>query len=124
MNVIPNFFVQLLQASVALQRIETFLREDEVDADVSSLKRGAFSPNTSSGPCIIGARKATFLWVKDASQFASSKVSSADAEVGTAKTVSTPEDQVFELRDISVEFPNGTLSVITGESSVNVTSDS
>ncbi len=120
MNVIPNFFVQLLQASVALQRIEAFLYEEEVGMDVSSLKRGVFPQNTSSGPSIIGARNATFLWVKDASQLVSSNV---DTAVDAAKTVPRSEDPVFELRDISVEFPNEALSVITGESNANIAPD-
>ncbi|KAG6842650.1 hypothetical protein H0H93_003970, partial [Arthromyces matolae] len=38
LNVIPTWIVQILQTGVALNRIAVYLSEDEVDAQVSSLK--------------------------------------------------------------------------------------
>ena len=46
-----------------------------------------------------------------------------DTAVDAAKTVPRSEDPVFELRDISVEFPNEALSVITGEFNSNIAPD-
>ncbi|KAF8337342.1 multidrug resistance-associated ABC transporter [Cantharellus anzutake] len=113
LNVIPNFVVQLLQASVSLKRIEEFLNEEEVDPEVSSLKREVV--RTSSQPSSIGIRSASFQWAKGASHSTLSLTSPrTDTAVDASKVTHAPEDSVFELRDISVEFPNGVLSVITG----------
>ncbi|KAG6895133.1 hypothetical protein C0995_013193 [Termitomyces sp. Mi166 len=50
LNVIPTWIVQILQTGVALNRIAVYLAEDEVDEQVSSLKKDALSPSPSLPP--------------------------------------------------------------------------
>jgi len=130
LNIIPTWIVQMLKAKVSLDRIDIYLKEDEVSGQVSSLKKeiDLSSGGESTG---LGLKNATLKWnmveqdpeSKDVQKngapdstngeggssgaFAddSSTVVSLDAEVS---------DHHFELRDISVIFPERKLSVITG----------
>lgn len=105
------------QTKVSLDRIATYLSEDEVTEQVSSLKR------TTTGPRLpydevegLGLEHASFKWnevedIKDQSIVKgvppTSDLEETDAAVAT-------EDHSFELRDLTVIFPEGQLSVITG----------
>ncbi|KAF8836435.1 P-loop containing nucleoside triphosphate hydrolase protein [Paxillus ammoniavirescens] len=139
LNIIPTWIVQILQTGVALDRIETYLNEEEVTEQVSSIKRSrlpADSLATDDGLAIEGG---TFRWnevpdkaadetkngstngkgdgkngkSKSNSPMPSDDTSTAvDAESMTGASV--VEDHKFELRDISVRFPEGELTVITG----------
>lgn len=44
LNVVPAWIVQILQTGVALNRVAVYLEEDEVTAQVSSLKKDATQP--------------------------------------------------------------------------------
>ncbi|TBU36610.1 ABC transporter type 1, transmembrane domain-containing protein [Dichomitus squalens] len=63
LNVIPAWIVQILQLKVALDRITTYLDEDEVDAQVSTIKLNKghvpASEDTETGLGIIGG---SFKW--------------------------------------------------------------
>ncbi|KIJ35250.1 hypothetical protein M422DRAFT_262419 [Sphaerobolus stellatus SS14] len=61
LNVIPTWIVQIMQTKVAMDRIETFLNEDEVSEQVSSLKRGPIDP-TASEDDRLGILNASFKW--------------------------------------------------------------
>ncbi|THH08106.1 hypothetical protein EW145_g2928 [Phellinidium pouzarii] len=138
LNVIPAWIVQILQTRVALQRIETFLDEDEVDEQVSTLKSMRAGPRPAELNAEFGLRKASFRWNavvekgkdkgepkgKDSTKGKTNGTEGNkdnDAEVAFTEEASevpgiaAPEaDHQFELHDISVVFPEGELTVITG----------
>lgn len=126
LNVIPTWIVQILQTRVALQRIETFLNEDEVDEQVSSIKRASMNAGTRPTHTEFGLRRATLRWntveekkEEDKSQDNKNKKARdpapSDASDATAvETTDAAPERVFELSDISVIFPEGELSVVTG----------
>ncbi|EAU87480.2 ATP-binding cassette transporter [Coprinopsis cinerea okayama7 len=178
LNVIPAWIVQILQTGVALKRISVYLDEEEVDAQVSSLKaqEGSASVTSTVGDDFftryvreqdelerggLGLENATLKWnevpkekdSKDRDNSADSERDQAGASTSTvdaqdesatpspdddleaqllsdAETdvenggnaadieggllLSTDEEQRFELKDVTVRFPEGKLTVITG----------
>ncbi|KAG2344835.1 hypothetical protein BDR05DRAFT_1016249 [Suillus weaverae] len=127
LGIIPAWIVQILQTGVALKRIETYLEEDEVDEQVSSIKK-------TRAPCVDGEddtlsiENGFFKWnevpekPEENSKAKGKNHSPASSSDETATAVdsesesirSPPEDHKFELKDISIRFPEGELSVITG----------
>lgn len=120
------------QTGVALKRIETYLGEDEVNEQVSSIKR-ARVPHQDGEDDSLAIENGYFKWneVPEKPEENSkangktktngnnhSRSSSEETETSTAvdseSIRSSPEDHKFELKDISVHFPEGELSVITG----------
>ena len=129
----PQFFVDIvefLQTGVALNRIAVFLDEDEVSAQVSSLKKSRLPPSAEElDEDGLGIENGSFKWNEvpegdDGGEDANKKRSSSTEEVDTA--VEEPADRNgegsgadngdhrFELRDVDVLFPEGELTVITG----------
>ncbi|KAF8748762.1 P-loop containing nucleoside triphosphate hydrolase protein [Rhizoctonia solani] len=91
---------------VSIQRIEAYLSEEEVPDHISSLKRppqplmahrklawGAKMP--ASAPCYVAPTERAIA-------------------AGSTRADNTDEDQPFTLRDISVVFPEGVLSLVYG----------
>ncbi|PIL29150.1 ATP-binding cassette transporter [Ganoderma sinense ZZ0214-1] len=132
LNVIPAWIVQILQSKVALDRIATYLDEDEVDEQVSTIKKGRVPPSeeTETG---LGIVDGSFKWNeveqkkddkhkkgkgKDPSTNGEnsngSEADEAATAVDDASVVSAPSDHRFELRDINVLFPEGELTLVTG----------
>ena len=124
----------VLKTRVALQRIETFLNEDEVDEQVSTIKRSKMGPTAPSFD-EFGLRDASFKWnaveekekekkddikgksngkVNGSTTDASGGDIEAEAVDAVAAALTEETDRIFELRDISVIFPEGELSVVTG----------
>ena len=126
------------QTGVALKRIAVYLEEDEVTDQVSSLKKDYSHPHLPGAEDDdLGLENATFKWNevaepvnkdsdkgKSNSGPPSSTESSEADETGTAIGDSVSErsaeniegngERVFELKDISVRFPPGELTVVTG----------
>lgn len=121
-----------LQTGVALKRIAVYLDEDEVTAQVSSLKGASFEPllpgaDDDKG---LGLVNASFKWNeveeaenqdKDKGKAASPTATSDDTTTAVNNSSTDVDlfnddltDHRFELRDVSVMFPEGELSVITG----------
>ena len=117
----------MLQAHVAVKRIEDFLEEDEGESNpvtylmkvpdwVCSLKS---SPETQSAEkSRIGFANATFRW--NTGKKANDK-DTAPAKTGVGASSDTSnnvpaveESPVFNLSNLTVDFPVGKLSVITG----------
>lgn len=110
---------------MALKRIEVFLSEEEVDEQVSTIKRTNVGVSTTK-TTEFGIKDGTFLWnsVKEDELPKGSKKktlknrdgysSSSDADSASGSTLTTTKEHIFELADISVIFPDGELSVITG----------
>ncbi|KAJ8489168.1 hypothetical protein ONZ45_g13681 [Pleurotus djamor] len=137
LNVIPTWIIQILQTMVALQRIATYLDEDEVTEQVSSLKKPLVNETYLPGDDGLGLDNATFKWneveekekdtdtkdkgaaAKDDGTRTPSPAEESDTVVGDSASGSVipegePLDHYFQLRDVSVKFPEGQLSVVTG----------
>ncbi|KAJ6593236.1 multidrug resistance-associated ABC transporter [Mycena capillaripes] len=119
LNVIPSFIVQVLQTRVSLNRIAFYLDEAEVSDQVSSLKRDRSGPSLSElDEDRLGLERASFKWnkVEEAPEDKNSiKPSSETDSLLTAETeTTTVNDHNFELKDLSVVFPEGELTVVTG----------
>ncbi|KAJ7579704.1 hypothetical protein C8J56DRAFT_281572 [Mycena floridula] len=119
LNVIPAWTVNVLNTGVALNRIAVYLQEDEVTAQVSSLKRDLSEPRLR-GEDGLGLEKASFKWneVEDDKKSKHAPTASDDSVVSVDdnQSITTVEatDHKFELRDLTVMFPEGGLSLVTG----------
>ncbi|KAG7443764.1 multidrug resistance-associated ABC transporter [Guyanagaster necrorhizus] len=124
LNIIPMWIVQVLQTGVALKRIEVYLQEEEVTDQVSSLKKDLSEP-LLLGPDEdgLGLENASLKWNEvekpkedePGNHNKLSAASSTESAESLAETIEgEPVDHKFELRDISVLFPEGELSIITG----------
>ncbi|KAJ7062906.1 hypothetical protein C8F01DRAFT_986153 [Mycena amicta] len=121
LNVLPMYIVHLLESAVALKRISTFLEEDEVTEQVSTLKQDNAAATVSHEG--LGLENATFEWnqvkqdetpdAKTAKSVPQSAASSV-ADVVTLAESEEARDHHFELKNVSVLFPENKLSVITG----------
>lgn len=89
LNVIPNFFLLSLQALVSVRRLESFLEEEEVEEAISALSNKSLNPEHGQ----LWLENATFSW---------HGVSNSD---------------VFQLKNISVKFPQSGLIVVAGPTS-------
>ncbi|KAL1762723.1 hypothetical protein FB107DRAFT_198344 [Schizophyllum commune] len=125
LNNIPNVIMQILQCNVALKRIAVFLDEDEVTEQVSSLKKDLSAPQllTSENGGALGIEDGTFRWNTVESKETDAKSTSDPSAPDTASTADTIVSRAdsangtnnsFELRDISVRFPEGKLTIVTG----------
>ncbi|KAJ7863247.1 hypothetical protein B0H13DRAFT_2237135 [Mycena leptocephala] len=117
---LPGYIVRLVQAGVALKRIEVFLAEDEVTDQVSSLKQDFFEPTLTSEDEGLGLENASFRWnkVEEAQTTGQSEAQdltpqSESSSLADASTIND-EDPRFELKDVSVLFPENKLSLVTG----------
>jgi ABC-type multidrug transport system fused ATPase/permease subunit len=125
LNILP------FQTKVALDRIATYLDEDEVDEQVSSLKRSHFGASAGDDDTTkgLGIENGTFKWneveqkdddtAKTAENIASTPTDDAaqgandETERGSI-TASEASNHRFELRDVNIVFPERQLTVITG----------
>ena len=122
--------VLLFQTKVALDRIATYLDEEEVDEQVSSLKRSRFGTSAGDDDTTkgLGIENGTFKWnevdQKDDDTAKPNSVASTstddvvqgaydETERGSI-TASDVSNHRFELRDVNIVFPERQLTVITG----------
>jgi hypothetical protein len=103
---------------VALNRISVYLQEDEVSDQVSTLKKDVSLPRLSGyEEDGLGLKNATLRWnevetVKEGKQTDSATTLPVFER---SRSPSSPDqDRRFELKDISVVFPERELSLITG----------
>ena len=119
--------VVFLQTQVTLNRIAVYLDEEEVTDQVSSLKKDSSEPHLFGDDEGLGLECATFKWNevvevvkngKDLSQNkSSSTISLVTDEASTvvdAESIGDRGDRVFELRNMTIRFPEGELTVVTG----------
>ena len=119
------------QTGVALNRIAVYLDEEEVTDQVSTLKKDYSEPHLSGAEDdALGLERATFKWNELEKDGDKGKLnggppteSSMTDETHTAVEDDASErnentdvngEREFELRDISVIFPPGELTVVTG----------
>ena len=116
-----------MQTQVTLKRIAVYLDEDEVTDQVSSLKKDYSEPHLFGGDDEgLGLECATFKWnevaeeVKKGKQLGQNKSSSSSTtslvsdEASTIVDAESISDRVFELRNMTIRFPEGELTVVTG----------
>ncbi|CAE6495623.1 unnamed protein product, partial [Rhizoctonia solani] len=131
LSILPLTIASTVRTLVSIQRIEAYLSEEEVPDHISSLKR---PPPTSHGPSEtrLGCKNASFRWptvstptntINPTKPQQSSRWSRLLVVLRLRKEPSpqeaqeptnTDEDQPFTLRDISVVFPEGVLSLVYG----------
>ncbi|OWZ59696.1 ATP-binding cassette transporter [Cryptococcus neoformans c45] len=118
LNIIPSYIVVILQSLVSVQRIEDFLAEDEV----SSLKR---SGTQNDEPTKIGFENASFRWNTGKQSSSSETIEPSKGKQPSSEPAplddsvltdgsTIVEDTYFTLSDLSINFPIGKLSVVTG----------
>ncbi|KAG6334904.1 hypothetical protein ID866_4185 [Astraeus odoratus] len=131
LNIIPSYIVQILQTMVAVRRIETYLAEEEVTEQVSSLKK-SHDPTDILAQEGLAIDNGTFRWneVPEEPTKENGKAKQDSKNNGNNNVTASSDDAVtvidsssmtgfvgdhkFELKDISVRFPEGELTVITG----------
>ncbi|CDO68601.1 hypothetical protein BN946_scf184996.g32 [Trametes cinnabarina] len=138
LNIIPMWIMRILQSKVALDRIAAFLDEEEVDEQVSTLKKGRVPPSEESDEG-LGIVNGTFKWNeveekkendkgkgKDTGKKKGNGANSGEAGSLALDDASTIADSAsamashgsgdhrFELKDITVMFPEGKLTLVTG----------
>jgi ABC-type multidrug transport system fused ATPase/permease subunit len=117
--------VVFLQTHVTLKRIAVYLDEEEVTDQVSSLKKDYTEPCLFGDDEGLGLECATLKWnevvevEKQLGQikFSSSSTVSLADEANTvvdAESIDDRGDRVFELRNMTIRFPEGELTVVTG----------
>ncbi|KIO12017.1 hypothetical protein M404DRAFT_962517 [Pisolithus tinctorius Marx 270] len=123
LNVFPNFLVQVFEARLSLERIEAFLKEEELSDHVSSPSGCSVETGDTIAVC-----KGRFKWRKVSNETInpSSEPYALQPTVSTRGNETSPlvgpgpgqnvltDENRFELRDISVCFPKGKLSLVTG----------
>ncbi|KAF7346282.1 ATP-dependent bile acid permease [Mycena sanguinolenta] len=102
LSVVPFMISELLQAGVALSRISKFLEEDEVSDGVSALKLQPAEDDSATSGLVI--ENGSFKW-NELAKDDQSKPPEAETSI---------EETRFELRDISVSFPEGKLTCVVG----------
>jgi hypothetical protein len=118
--------VLFLQTHVTLKRISVYLDEDEVTDQVSSLERDCSEPYLFGDDEVLGLECATLKWneaveaVEEGDQtklFSSSTVSLVADKASTfvdTESIGNRVDRVFGLRNVTLRFPEGKLTVVTG----------
>ncbi|KAJ6585099.1 multidrug resistance-associated ABC transporter [Mycena capillaripes] len=117
LNLAPMYVVDMIQARIAIDRIAVFLGEAEVSEQTSSLKQDNAEPAPhSSEDDRLGLENASFKW--NEIEEAENEDEDEDEDVADNATVSDGSRSLnaprFELKDISVLFPEGVLTVVTG----------
>ena len=117
------------QTHVSLKRIAVYLDEEEVTDQVSSLKKNYPEPCLFGDDEGLGLECATLKWnevvevVEKGKQLGQNKLSSLSTislvadETNTvvdAESIGDRGDRVFELRNMTIRFPEGELTVVTG----------
>ena len=115
--------IVFLQTQVTLKRISVYLDEEEVTDQVSSLKKDYSEPYLLGDDEGLGLEGATLKWNEvveveekgnQTKSSSSSSVSLITDEASTAVDTESIDDRVFELRNVTIRFPEGELTVVTG----------
>lgn len=97
LNILPELFIEWLQALISIRRIQNYLDEPEIDQPTEDLNQK---------PISIGFDNATVGWSQENY---TDEVTDEDNEVTTAAASSS-----FILKDLDFIFPNNQLSLISG----------
>lgn len=121
---VPFWLVEVVQTKASLERISAFLDEPEVDDEISSLKRQDFhASNSSSEAAPLGFLDGSFRWNSTEGNSTFGEIErerrlpatpSLTEQNSSSIDFHTAEAVRFELQNISVIFPQGKLTVVTG----------
>ncbi|KAJ7258427.1 multidrug resistance-associated ABC transporter [Mycena haematopus] len=121
---LPGFVMVLIQTRVSLNRVSIYLDEAEVSEQVSTLKKDrSGSASIESEDDRLGFENASFKWNEveqalDANQRKDENGKRVPSETNSIHAAEhdteTVADHRFELKDLSVVFPEGKLTVVTG----------
>ncbi|KAL1921756.1 uncharacterized protein VTP21DRAFT_10398 [Calcarisporiella thermophila] len=100
---LPEIAQSVVETLVSLERVEAFLAEEETQKYASSV-----DPTREDGPQ-IGFRSATFVW-----KGPKGKRKGPHPWAGGAEAADEHDSTRFILRELSVEFPVGKLSLVVG----------
>jgi ABC-type multidrug transport system fused ATPase/permease subunit len=100
LGAIPNQRIAYLQAHVSLERIETFFNEPEIPSAV------AFTPTATQGEDKHVVGEAEHMALRNLTAAWPSSLPNAQDKL---------PDNAFKLSDIDVDFPDGTVTLITGQ---------
>ena len=123
--------VIFLQTQVTLKRIAVYLDEEEVTDQVSSLKKNYSEPCLFGDDEGLGLECATLKWnevievVEKGNQLGQNESSSGSSPtislvndeasmVVDTESIGDRGDHAFELCDMTIRFPEGELTVVTG----------
>ncbi|GAA6034025.1 hypothetical protein JCM8097_000654 [Rhodosporidiobolus ruineniae] len=109
MTMLPTSIVNVLQTWVSIQRLEKFFGEEEVEPWVSALRIEGTSSSASSGSG-VGIEGGTFVYGEKADLPAIEAAAAAAAE----RAGEEGAEPQFRLEDITVDFPEGKLSLVCG----------
>ncbi|SGY80268.1 BQ5605_C008g05343 [Microbotryum silenes-dioicae] len=99
LNAAPDVFVNAIQCLVSLRRLQRYLDTPEVEVVTTD---DLDAPIEAQSPD-VAFRSATVTWPQK-----------NDAVSPSGSGSSTPAARPFELQDVSVEFPRGKMSLISG----------
>lgn len=125
LNVFPNFIMQIFEARVSLHRVEAFLNEEEISDRASYPYEQLLDTETLDGGLAIegGRFKWNNVGGKEADPSRERNNESTAQSVAPVEEAESPVDaaeyvlkdrKLFELRNITVRFPEGELSLVTG----------
>ncbi|KAF7297333.1 ABC bile acid [Mycena indigotica] len=107
LNIIPTFVVQILQTRLSVDRIDAFLNEPEVE-----LKNVRSTPlQESAWARGLGFDNSSFKWNENTRD---QNVETTNSETDSNFTIDGISERQFELRNLSVSFPEGKITVVTG----------
>ncbi|KAG0279120.1 hypothetical protein BGZ95_002211 [Linnemannia exigua] len=131
LNALPWQIKNTMQAAVSLKRINKFLLEEELVKDTTVTKLDSKAHSDPSKPT-IGFVNASYIWpnkehskdnVADKAPKKVSLLQKIKAKFSKTPAIALPEDTVaevvapeerFKLKNLSIDFPIGKLSVIVG----------
>ncbi|CEQ40039.1 SPOSA6832_01630 [Sporobolomyces salmonicolor] len=116
MATLPMSITGLLQTYVCIQRLEQFFEETEVDSWVSALREETASSSSTSAFRSVGITNGTFRYNEEAKagDDAARPTNGVGGALGVGQDSSGSQEPEFELKDISVAFPEGKLSLVVG----------
>ncbi|GAA5873644.1 hypothetical protein JCM1840_002987 [Sporobolomyces johnsonii] len=116
MATLPMSITGLLQTYVCIQRLEQFFEEPEVDSWVSALREETASSSSTSAFRDVGITNGTFRYSEEAKTDADAAgtINGASAAPSVGHNPFEAQEPEFELKDITVAFPEGKLSLVVG----------
>src|SRR5205085_3945549 len=106
---LADMITNVIQSKVSLDRVDEFLREEETEKYSTAVKRRKSSVSRMGR--FARFENATFTWA-----------SRTEIKKGAGDNEAAIAALAFQLRDITIEFPNDTLTLITGPTGSGKTS--
>ncbi|CEP08484.1 hypothetical protein [Parasitella parasitica] len=108
LNILPEVFIEWLQALISIRRIQTYLDEDEIEPPSTE---DEIDPSGNHFPknIAIGFNDATIGWSKQ------NYTDQPESDVQQQDSSSSSDTKTsFVLKDLNIEFPANELSLVSG----------